>query len=94
MAAYVDADLDLHRAVVTAAHNSVLSGVFASFSEALHLTLTNLTRDPDMGRAPHPAQVALAEAIRRRDAAAAAQATLDNLSDTQASLEQLVGRRG
>lgn len=90
MPAYVDADLDFHRAVVTAAHNSVLSDVFASFSAALRTTLTSLTQDPGPRNASHAVHVALAEAIRAGDADAAAAATVDHLSDTQARLERLI----
>ncbi len=90
MPAYVDADLDFHRAVVTAAHNSVLSDVFASFSAALRTTLTSLTQDPGPRNASHAVHVALAEAIRAGDAEAAASATLDHLSDTQTRLERLI----
>jgi len=93
MPAYVDADLDFHRAVVTAAHNGVLSDVFASFSAALRTTLTSLTEDSAVGRASHAIHVALADALRAGDPEVAAAATLDHLSGTQARLRRLVDAR-
>ena len=93
MPAYVDADLDFHRAVVTSAHNSVLSDVFASFSAALRTTLTSLTEDSAVGRASHAIHVALADALRAGDPEVAAAATLDHLSGTQARLRRLVDAR-
>jgi GntR family transcriptional regulator, transcriptional repressor for pyruvate dehydrogenase complex len=86
MGAWVDADLDFHRAVVAAAHNPVLSDVFTAFTGALRAALDMLSHDPDLGRDGHDDHVALSAAIAHGDAAAAVAAT-SRILDTTA--EQL-----
>ncbi|MFF1463196.1 FadR/GntR family transcriptional regulator [Streptomyces sp. NPDC058330] len=63
-AAFVDADIALHAAVVAAAHNPVLTGLFAQFVPVLRTGLIDMldllglrTVDPDHGDADHAALV-------------------------------------
>ncbi|WP_031085196.1 FadR/GntR family transcriptional regulator [Streptomyces sp. NRRL WC-3549] len=63
-AAFVDADIALHAAVVAAAHNPVLTALFTQFVPALRTGLTDMldllalrTADPDHGDADHAALV-------------------------------------
>ncbi|GAA2943474.1 MULTISPECIES: FadR/GntR family transcriptional regulator [Streptomyces] len=63
-AAFVDADIALHAAVVAAAHNPVLTGLFAQFVPVLRTGLIDMldllglrTADPDHGDADHAALV-------------------------------------
>ncbi|MGR6916893.1 FadR/GntR family transcriptional regulator [[Actinomadura] parvosata] len=74
-AAFVDADIALHAAVVAAAGNPVLSDLFAEFAPALRERLIDLVQllelrahDPNTGHDTHAALVA---AIRRGDGDAA-----------------------
>ncbi|MEW9555922.1 FadR/GntR family transcriptional regulator [Nonomuraea sp. NPDC050783] len=74
-AAFVDADIALHAAVVAAAGNPVLADLFAEFAPVLRERLIDLVellglraRDPDPGHATH---AALVDAVRRGDGAAA-----------------------
>ncbi|GAA3070350.1 FadR/GntR family transcriptional regulator [Streptosporangium carneum] len=70
--AFVAADVALHAAVVAAAHNPVLTDLFAAFEPALRRGLVDLVRllplrddRPDPGDDAH---AALVEAVRRGDA--------------------------
>ena len=90
MGAWVDADLDFHRAVVSAAHNPVLSDVFTAFTGALRAALDMLSHDPDLSRDGHDDHVALSAAIARGDAAAAVAATARILETTAEQLAWLI----
>jgi GntR family transcriptional repressor for pyruvate dehydrogenase complex len=92
MGAWVDADLDFHRAVVTAAHNPVLSDVFNAFTGALRETLDVLSADPDLTRDGHDDHVALAASITRGDAGAAVMATSKILETVYEQLAWLTER--
>ncbi|MFC4944041.1 FadR/GntR family transcriptional regulator [Pseudonocardia sp. GCM10023141] len=90
-AAFVDADLAVHRAVIAAAHNPVLTDVFASFTTALREALLDLVRDEDLRTADDHDEATrahhdLVTAIRAGDAAAAVLATRHNVEDTLAQL--------
>ncbi|GHJ29097.1 MULTISPECIES: FadR/GntR family transcriptional regulator [Streptomyces] len=86
-AAFVDADIALHAAVVTAAHNPVLTDLFAEFVPALRQGLIDLVdllalraRTPNHGDDSH---AALVRAVKEGDAEAAGRVL-------QAELEQIL----
>ncbi|WP_461020644.1 FadR/GntR family transcriptional regulator [Streptomyces daliensis] len=88
--AFVDADIALHAAVVTAAHNPVLTDLFAEFVPVLRgglielLKLTGLReRDTNHGDAAH---AALVEAVCRGDEEDAARTLQEELAATLATL--------
>ncbi|MGC5361762.1 FadR/GntR family transcriptional regulator [Streptomyces sp. DT24] len=83
---FVDRDIDLHRAVVAAAHNPVLTDLFAEFAPALRQALIDLVEllrlradDPDHGRATHEE---LVRSVAAGDAEAAALAARTELEAT------------
>ncbi|AOR31982.1 GntR family transcriptional regulator [Streptomyces fodineus] len=85
-AGFVDADIALHTAVVAAAHNPVLSDLFAEFAPVLReglVTLLDLTglreQHPDTGDDSHEA---LVRAITDKDAEGAASVLLGELEGT------------
>ncbi|MEV6808996.1 FCD domain-containing protein [Streptomyces sp. NPDC051132] len=89
-AAFVEADIALHAAVVAAAHNPVLTGLFAEFVPVLREGLTALLdltrlreRDPCTGDATH---AALVDAVTAGDPEAAATTLLAELESTLALL--------
>jgi DNA-binding FadR family transcriptional regulator len=90
--AFVDADLDFHRGVVAAAHNPVLTDLFDAFLDVLRGALLDLAGDPVLRQDTHPQHIALAQAIRRGDQDAAAEATADHLHRTEEKLSQLLER--
>ncbi|WP_128801881.1 MULTISPECIES: FCD domain-containing protein [unclassified Streptomyces] len=84
-AAFVDADIALHAAVVAAAHNPVLADLFTEFTPVLRtglvelLALTGLrTRDPNTADAAHEA---LVRAVADGDAEGAAEVLRQELED-------------
>ncbi|WP_406153825.1 FCD domain-containing protein [Streptomyces sp. NBC_01023] len=85
-AAFVDADIALHAAVVAAAHNPVLTDLFDRFVPVLREGLIELVallglrgHDPNHGDEPHTALVA---AVRRGDADAAGRILQAEISAT------------
>ncbi|MEW9528172.1 FadR/GntR family transcriptional regulator [Microbispora sp. NPDC049125] len=85
-AAFVDADIALHAAVVAAAHNPVLTDLFAEFVPALRQGLIDLVElldlrahDPGPGADSH---AALVHAVRLGDAEAAGHVLQDELDRT------------
>ncbi|AJC53880.1 FCD domain-containing protein [Streptomyces sp. 769] len=93
-AAFVDADIALHAAVVDAAHNPVLTDLFGQFVPALRQGLIDLVRllglrdhDPHHGDARH---AALVEAVAAGDADTAGDVLQSELAETRALL--LTGR--
>ncbi|WP_409059799.1 FadR/GntR family transcriptional regulator [Streptomyces sp. SYP-A7185] len=85
-AAFVDADIALHAAVVAAAGNPVLTDLFAEFSPVLREGLINLldlvdlrTEEANHGDAAH---AALVRAVEARDAEEAARLAQAELQDT------------
>ncbi|MGR3938546.1 FadR/GntR family transcriptional regulator [Streptomyces sp. BRA346] len=89
-AAFVDADIALHAAVVTAAHNPVLTDLFAEFAPALRQGLIDLIEllglradEPDHGEEAH---AELVRAVQRGDADAAGGALQAELEWTLAHL--------
>ncbi|WP_405844310.1 FCD domain-containing protein [Streptomyces platensis] len=92
-AAFVDADIALHAAVVDAAHNPVLTDLFTEFAPALRQGLIDLVEllglrdgDPQHGDARH---AALVQAVTDRDGEAASRVLQTELD---ATLAQLLGR--
>ncbi|MFI5770032.1 FadR/GntR family transcriptional regulator [Streptomyces sp. NPDC051658] len=84
-AEFVDADIALHRAVVAAAHNPVLTDLFGEFAPALRQGLIDLVElfglrreDPDHGDATHDALVRAVVAGDAESAGRAAQAELES----------------
>lgn len=91
-AAFVEADLAFHRAVVAAAHNPLLAEMFDSFGAVLREALAAIISDrglDDVGS--DPAHTRLAAAIEAADATAAEQAARDLLDPTAAALRSLIG---
>lgn len=70
-AAYVDADLDFHQAVVAAAHNSVLDELFDSFRPRIRAAMLDMLALLGPGdsrpREVHDAHAAIVHAIRAGD---------------------------
>jgi GntR family transcriptional repressor for pyruvate dehydrogenase complex len=88
-AEFIDADIALHAAVVAAAHNPVLTDLFAEFAPALRsgladfLALTRLrAATPDIGDATHAALVAAIRAGDGDEAFAVLSAELSGTLDT------------
>jgi DNA-binding GntR family transcriptional regulator len=91
-AAFVDADIALHAAVVAAAGNPVLDDLFAEFVPALRQGLTDLVEllgprvtDANHGDAAH---AALVEAVDAGDGARAAEILRTELDQTLARLRR------
>lgn len=91
-AEFVDADIALHRAVVAAAHNPVLTDLFGEFAPALRQALIDLVEllglrrdDPDHGDATHRA---LVTAVVAGDAESAGRAARAELEQTLAHLRK------
>lgn len=87
-AAFVDADIALHRTVVAAAHNPVLTDLFTEFAPALRQALIDLVDllglrrgDPHHGEAQHRALVTAVVAGDAESAGRAAQAELQHTLD-------------
>ncbi|MGV9676981.1 FadR/GntR family transcriptional regulator [Nocardia sp. NPDC003482] len=78
----VDADTAFHRAVVTAAHNDILTGMFDAFIPRSRHAMVDMLRIRPLtdARADHHAHEVLLDAVRRRDAAAAASASRVHLT--------------
>ncbi|MFI1825671.1 FadR/GntR family transcriptional regulator [Streptomyces sp. NPDC020412] len=92
-AAFVAADIALHRAVVDAAHNPVLTGLFAEFVPVLERRLLDLVEllglrsaDANHGDAGH---ADLVSAVEQGDPEAAGRALRNELQQTLALLHSL-----
>jgi DNA-binding FadR family transcriptional regulator len=91
-AAFVDADIDFHRAVVAAAGNALLEEMFASFAAVLREALIEVVGDSALdGDDASAAHAELVAAIRARDPVRAEAATRANVSQTAADLRRLLG---
>ncbi|MFB4314634.1 FadR/GntR family transcriptional regulator [Actinomadura sp. 21ATH] len=88
---FVDADIAVHRAVVAAARNPLLTDLFAEFLPVLREGLLDLVRIIDVHEheeeAGTDAHAALVEAVRDRDPAAAGRAIGAELARTLAHLQ-------
>ncbi|MFD8549924.1 FadR/GntR family transcriptional regulator [Streptomyces sp. NPDC059649] len=91
-AAFVDADIALHAAVVAAAHNPVLTDLFSEFVPALRQGLIDLVELLDLrGRDPRPGDArhaALVDAVVDGDGTAASRILREEFDET---LRQLAG---
>ncbi|WP_309057334.1 FCD domain-containing protein, partial [Streptomyces sp.] len=90
---FVDADIALHAAVVAAAHNPVLTGLFTEFLPVLRQALIDLvelldlrTDQPNHGDAGH---AALVDAIAGSDAETAGTILRDELNQTLTQLRSI-----
>jgi GntR family transcriptional repressor for pyruvate dehydrogenase complex len=90
---YIRADLDFHLAVADAAHNPVLSDLFATFAEVLHEALALLVADEPSRTDARNAHFELARAIRDQDVEAAERATLEHINATIEKLRQLLANQ-
>ncbi|WP_424217374.1 FadR/GntR family transcriptional regulator (plasmid) [Streptomyces sp. BI20] len=79
--AHVRADMAFHRAVVLAAHNEVFTELFDAFVPRVHRSMVEMLRVRPLpsAEADHTAHELLFEAIRARDAVAAAEASRTHL---------------
>ena len=81
-AAFVDADIALHRAVVVAAHNPVLTELFETFVPRLREAMLDLTAALDLSAGNEPdadAHRLLVEAVADGDAEEAVRVSTDHL---------------
>ncbi len=90
---FVDADLVFHHAVIAAAHNPVLTDLFAHFTTALRAALLDLNADtalrtPTDRAAATDAHYDLAAAIAAGDDTAAVDATRRNVETTLLQLRE------
>ncbi|MFF4949281.1 FadR/GntR family transcriptional regulator [Streptomyces chattanoogensis] len=93
LAAFVDADMDFHRTIAAAAHNSVLAELYEHLSDALRSTLQSVIGAPvpDSVRNQYDEHVAIVDAIEARDAEAAERAALAHLAEGMAALREGAG---
>jgi DNA-binding FadR family transcriptional regulator len=90
----VEADLAFHQAVVDAAHNPVLTELFASFTSAVREAMFEVFADREVQVDANPAHLDLAAAIRAGDPEAASAATGAHLNATIRTLEALLRQPG
>lgn len=91
-AAFIDADVAFHQAVVAAAHNPLLAEMFASFTSVLRETLADVISDASLADInSSPAHARLAAAVAAGDVAAAARATHDHLDPIAVALRAFSG---
>jgi GntR family transcriptional repressor for pyruvate dehydrogenase complex len=93
-AAFVEADLAFHQAVVDAAHNPILTELFASFTSALREAMFDVFADHELQLDATPAHLDLATAIRAGDPEAASAATGSHLDATIRTLKALLDHPG
>lgn len=88
IAALVDADLDLHRAVVAAAHNVIMVDLYDGFVPRLRQAMIELLRLQTRRRPleDHPEHADLVTAVIDRDAAAAARLSRSHLDTVKETL--------
>ncbi|MCW7944402.1 GntR family transcriptional regulator [Streptomyces hygroscopicus] len=90
-AEFVDADINLHAAIVAAAHNLLLTGLFEEFVPSLRRGLIDLLELTDLrsGDSNHGEEVhsALVDAVRRGDAEAAGSILRAELQQTLTRLQ-------
>ncbi|SRR5579862_3421053 len=73
--AFADADVALHLAIARASRNAVLADLFAAFAAVLRETIVDVARDPTLREDTTALHHQLVDAIARRDADAAVEAT-------------------
>jgi DNA-binding FadR family transcriptional regulator len=86
---HVDADMAFHRAVISAAHNDVLTQLFDAFLPRLRLAMIDMLKIAPVRSetADHAAHGELADAIAARDHAAAAAASRTHLTALKEAFE-------
>ncbi|MFI9050276.1 FadR/GntR family transcriptional regulator [Streptomyces sp. NPDC053427] len=88
LTAFVDADMDFHRTIAAAAHNSVLAELYEHLSDALRATLQSVVGAPvpDSVRNQYASHAAIVDAIEARDPEAAERAALAHLTEAMDAL--------
>lgn len=89
-AAFMEADVAFHTAVVVSSRNSVLIDLYGSFTYAMREAISSLFSDPDLTLDRDDMHEELVEAIERRDAAAAERCVVDYLAPTTERLRSLL----
>lgn len=89
--AFIEADIAFHRAVAAAAHNSILSELYDSFSGAQRSTLQSVFEAPlpRAVRLQEAAHSAVVDAIEAGDAQGAEQASIARLAEASEALREL-----
>ncbi|MEV4440370.1 FCD domain-containing protein [Streptomyces sp. NPDC049577] len=87
---YADHDVEFHRAVVEAAHNSALTATYAWFSSSVREALVTALGDRDMPRIIHGDHHAVMEAIASGDPEAAARAARALLERPKRAVDTLL----
>ncbi|GAA1587592.1 FCD domain-containing protein [Kribbella hippodromi] len=85
---YIEADMAFHRAVVTAAHNAVLTELFDTFVPRIRRAMVDMLKmdEEHRHRNDQAAHAAIAEAIRVKDADLAASLAREHLSAVRNSI--------
>lgn len=83
---YIEADLRLHRSIVAATHNPVLTGLYESLDGAVRRVITAAIA-PDSTNLPEP-HLAIVDAIERGDSEAARRAAVELLADAARLLDR------
>lgn len=89
-AAFLEADVAFHTAVVVSSRNSVLIDLYGSFTHALREAIASLFSDPDLTLDRDDLHEELVDAIERRDAAVAEQCVVAYLQPTTERLRVLL----
>ena len=87
---FLTADLAFHKAVVDAAHNPLLSALYASSIAAIARAIDDVVADPSMTTDSRALHEKLAQAVRRKDQRAAITAVRRHLDGTHEALQKLV----
>jgi GntR family transcriptional regulator, transcriptional repressor for pyruvate dehydrogenase complex len=90
---FVQADLEFHRTVVSAAHNQLLTEMFDSFAAVLREALAAVATDTELADvSAAPTHARLVRAIEAGDADAAEHAARDHIGSSAAILRSPPGR--
>lgn len=89
-AAFLEADMAFHTAVVVSSRNSVLIDLYGSFTHAMREAITSLFSDPELTLERDDLHAELVDAIAQRDAAAAEQCVVAYLRPTTERLRALL----
>lgn len=87
---FLVADVAFHKAVVDAAHNPLLSTLYASSIAAIERAIEGVIADPSLATIPAGVHEQLAVAIRARDPRAAIAAVREHLDGTYDALTSVV----
>lgn len=89
-AAFLEADVAFHTAVVLSSRNSVLIDLYGSFTHAMREAIASLFTDPELTLEHDDLHAELVDAMEQRDAAAAEQCVLAYLRPTTDRLRDLL----